>query len=711
MPAPPHSAEPPTADQVAAAWGKAIAGTSYTSMSRRALRAYLVVLADVLLRATDADRVDPGELTKVGGALVDAHFTDVATLHKSLTVLNEQLAARAERLGHPERVVEILAGVAAGYAEALRDRTLAEQDQISASAFAARVAAEQARWESEARFEAIFADSVIGIGVGDTNGMILEVNRALCDMLGYSAEEFRRRAIWEFIHPDDSPGVWEQVRAMMTGSLDHVRFEKAYFRKDGAEIWTHLVLSLVRDHQRRPRFVVAMVENITERHHLQTRLAHQASHDPLTGLPNRTLFFERLDAALDRCGPDTGVGVCYLDLDDFKAVNDTLGHNVGDALLHAVAERLGDELGRDGHLVARMGGDEFVVLVEHSQGIEHLERVAQQALETVRRSVKLDGHRIVVSASVGIVQHAQDGRTGAAELMQAADTTMYWAKADGRDRYALFDAERHLVDVRRFALSARMPEALAKGEFVVDYQPLVRLNDERIIGVEALVRWQLPGGERLEPSRFIPIAEETGLIVPLGRAVLAEACRRAVQWQSAFDAPLLISVNLAARQVREPTLVEEVTQILADTGCPPTLLQLELTESEFMGTTEESLAVLRELAGLGVRLAIDDFGTGYSNLAYLRRLPVHTLKLAGPFTTRASGGQRESDAVDLEIVATVVRLAHLLGLTVTAESIETAEQLARLRRLGCDTGQGWYFAPAVAPEHIPELIQQRPWSQ
>jgi EAL domain-containing protein (putative c-di-GMP-specific phosphodiesterase class I) len=289
---------------------------------------------------------------------------------------------------------------------------------------------------------------------------------------------------------------------------------------------------------------------------------------------------------------------------------------------------------------------------------------------------------------------------------------MYWAKADGRDRYALFDADRHHRDVSRFALSARMPEALAHGEFVVEYQPLVRLQDQQITGVEALVRWQLPTGERLEPTRFIPLAEDTGLIVPLGRAILTGACRQAAHWRAADpDMELLMSVNLAARQVREPGLVADVVQILGDTGWPAELLQLELTESEFMGTSEGSLAVLRDLSDIGVRIAIDDFGTGYSNLAYLRRLPVHTLKLAGPFITRGTTGDLdETDDVDLEIVATVVRLAHILGLSVTAESIETEAQLARLRRLGCDTGQGWLFAPAVPPEDIPGLVHAPSWS-
>lgn len=699
---------------LAAAWADALAGTSHISMSRPTLRGFLQAQAQVLLEAMDAAEFDGAPVRTVGTALVDAHFTEVGALECTLNRVAAHLHARPVASFRPERATQVLAAVAAGYAEALRARTLAEQERISASAFRARSAAEQARWDSEARFEAVFASSAFGIGVSDLDGTILEVNQALCDIMGYSPEEFRARPIWEFLHPNDAPGVWEQVHAMVAGEVDHVRLEKEYYGKNGDQIWTHLVLSLVRDHAHRPRLMVAMIENITERHNLQVSLAHQATHDPLTGLPNRTLFFERLDAALDHTPDGCTVGVCYLDLDDFKAINDTLGHHLGDDLLRTVARRLADELGRDGHLVARMGGDEFVILVTQPTGTDVLEGVARTAIEAVRRPVDLEGHRIIVSASVGIVHQVPSGLTGSAELMRAADTTMYWAKTDGRDRYAMFDARRHRQDVQRFGLSARMPEALGNGEFVVEYQPLVRLADEQVIGVEALVRWQLPDGTRLMPAEFIPIAEETGLVVPLGRLVLAQACRQAVRWHREAGLSLLISVNMAARQTREPGLVEDVAQILRETGCPPELVQIELTESEFMGTTPESLAVLRDLAGLGIRLAIDDFGTGYSNLAYLRRLPVHTLKLAGPFLTgpgrpARGAGKPDGDEVDLAVMATVVQLAHLLGLTVTAESVETADQFERVRTLGCDTGQGWHFARAVPAGMVLDLVRDRPW--
>jgi diguanylate cyclase (GGDEF)-like protein/PAS domain S-box-containing protein len=575
----------------------------------------------------------------------------------------------------------------------------------------ARAAAEQARWNSEARFHAVFDDAVVGIGVCDTDGVILDVNRALSGMFGFTPDDMVGTSMWRFVHPDDEPDFWDALTKLTTGDIDHVRTQKAFYRDDGTEFWTDQVVSLVRDPTGAPRYLVGMIEDITEQYRLQARLRHQASHEPLTGLPNRTLFFERLDAAL-RAG--RAPGVCYLDLDGFKAVNDTLGHDKGDALLRATAARLAAAFDGE-HLVCHLGGDEFAVLIERDADDERLNRVARTALAVVAEPAPLGDHgiSITVTASAGVVR--ADG-SDAASLMAAADTTLSWAKADGRNRYALFDERRHRDDLDRYALSARMPEALASGEFGLEYQPLVRLTDRRMVGVEALVRWTLPDGRQVGPERLVPLAEHTGFIVPLGRWVLEQACRQAAAWaaeSTAADpaAPLFVSVNVAARQVREPGLVEDVTAVLAETGWPPELLQLELTESALMGTPDGSLAALHALADMGVRIAIDDFGTGYSNLAYLRHLPVQVLKMAGPFVTGAvpdgvgagAGARVDAGSADQEVVGMIIHLAHRLGLTVTAESIETAEQLAALERLGCDIGQGWFFARAVPAHQVPAL--------
>ena len=706
-------------ERLARAWSRAITGTSFVTMSRTDLRFYLEVLARDLIDALGADAFDRSVPDRVGRALVAAHFTEVGSVERTLALLGRELVGAARGPDGAGRLAAVLGAVAAGYAHALQDRTRAEQEQITASTFTARAASEQARWASEARFRALFDEAVVGIGIADAEGTILDVNRALCEMFRSRPDEMVGRSMWRHIHPEDGVEYREAVERLMAGGLDHVRTQKAYYRDDGTEFRADVALSLVRDPNGGPRYVVGMVDDVTEQHRLAARLRHRATHDPLTELPNRAAFFERLDAVL-RAGATPSV--CYLDLDGIKAVNDTLGHDQGDALLRAVAARLAAAFDGE-YLVCHLGGDEFAVLLEQEVDDERLHELARTALATVRQPVRLGDNEIVVTASGGVVRADVD--RDAAALMAAADTTLSWAKADGRDRYALFDEERHCDDLDRFELSARMPEALAGGEFSVAYQPLVRLTDPRMVGVEALVRWTLPGGRRIDPERFVALAEDTGFIVPLGRWVLVQACTQAAAWAAADPAaPLFLSVNLAARQLREPGIVDEVATVLAETGWAAELLQLELTESALMKSSGGAPDALGALVAMGVRIAIDDFGTGYSNLAYLRHLPVHALKLAGPFVTGSTGGSSAptdgaptdsaptdgaptdgalTDDVDREVVGLVIRLAHTLGLTVTAESVETQAQLAHLQQLGCDIGQGWLFAAPLPPADVPAL--------
>ncbi|WP_432835510.1 putative bifunctional diguanylate cyclase/phosphodiesterase [Dactylosporangium sp. CA-092794] len=685
----PHRA----AERMARAWSLAIAGTSYVSMNGLEVQDFLTSLATRLIHALTAEVFDPADVREVGSTLVAAHFTEPTTLERSLAVLAEQFGNAPVK-----RVAQVQGALASGYALALRDRVLDEQEEIRTAALWARARAEEGRRVSEARFQAIFAGAAIGMSVSTVDGQVIEVNQALCDILGYTADELRSMSFEDFVLPEDPPGAGEMYEDLLAGRRDQFRIEKPYVHKNGDRVWTDLVASVIRDEHDRPRWLVAMFEDITDRYNLQLRLRHQALHDPLTQLPNRTLFFERLTALLDSAaqsaeGGDARVGVCYLDVDGFKVINDTLGHDIGDQLLQTVARRLARSISGEHQLVARMGGDEFVVLVEQCAGVDDVIAIAEKALDTVRAPVHVAGHEISISASIGVVEQPLRGAS-TGELMKAADTTLYWAKADGRNRLALFDAERHAREVTRYELSASMPAALERREFYVEYQPLVRLSDGVTIGVEALVRWRHPRFGILGPDSFIGMAEETGLIVPLGRWVLQEACRQAAAWRRDFgDRAPLMSVNLAVRQMRDRTIVRDVRTILEQTGLPPSALQLELTESAIMGSGGEPIEALKDLADLGPRIAIDDFGTGYSNFAYLRNLPVHSLKLAGSFVAGLRPPEGP-DPVDQEIVAAVIGLAHTLNLSVTAEGVETAEQATRLLSLGCDTAQGWYYASA-----------------
>jgi diguanylate cyclase (GGDEF)-like protein len=430
----------------------------------------------------------------------------------------------------------------------------------------------------------------------------------------------------------------------------------------------------------------------------EARFRHAATHDSLTGLPNRVLVSNRLAAILANPPAGTRVGLCFADLDGFKAVNDRLGHQIGDQLLVAVAGRLEDDVLEPGRMLARLGGDEFLILVEETNRLADVVKVADQVLTTLATPFHVSGHVLTVSASIGVVERAVAG-ADPTDLMRAADITMQWAKADGKARWATFDTGRDTREVARYTLAADMPEALKRGEFIVHYQPLVGLADGRLRGVEALVRWEHPSLGLLLPMRFVDLAEETGLIAPLGAWVLETACREATGWRALTDQPPFISVNLSARQLRQPEFVEQVRTILSRTGLPPDGLQLEILERAVVSTDDATLGTLRTLASLGIRIAIDDFGTGYSSLAYLRALPVHHLKFARAFIQglRSAAGH---DSADESILTALIGLGHTLGLTVTAEGIETARQARKLRAIGCDIGQGFYFGRPGPPEQI-----------
>jgi diguanylate cyclase (GGDEF)-like protein len=433
----------------------------------------------------------------------------------------------------------------------------------------------------------------------------------------------------------------------------------------------------------------------------EARFRHFATHDLLTRLPNRTLLIERLTELVDAAGPDARLGLCCVDLDGLTAVNDSLGLLVGDKLLIEAARRLRLLTGAAGYLVARMDSDQFAILLEGTTCGEDATKVADRVLATIAEPIHVDDSELPLTASAGVVEGPVAG-TDPAELIRSAQIALNWAKADGRARWKLFNEGRSQADVARYRLSAAMPAALRRGEFTLAYQPLIELRTGRLVGVEALARWLHPERGLLGADQFIGLATDSGMIVPLGNHLLEQACRQAAAWRRISPAAPYVSVNLAARQLHQAGLVGFVAELLDRVGLPAARLQLEITEHAVIGTDRKVIATMSALARLGVRIAIDDFGTGYSNLACLRgRLPLHGLKLDGTFAQGPAPAIRPSDA---EFLATVVSIGRTLGLTVTAEGIETAAHARRMRAAGCEIGQGWHLGRPMRAERITALI-------
>ena len=522
-------------------------------------------------------------------------------------------------------------------------------------------------------------------------------------MLGYTPEEWREGKLWpKCLHPDDRERILAADERFEAGDEEPFSEEYRLLAKDGSVVWVREEAVLLKDEAGEPLYWQGILYDLTERKALEERLEHRAFHDYLTDLPNRQLFVERLRNALDRTRRKEGrkVAVLFTDLDEFKIINDSLGHEAGDVLLTLVAQRLKRCL-RPEDSLARFGGDEFVVLIEDIEGPEVAVRVAQRITEELKEPFLLEGRELFAPSSIGI--GLGDARTKTPEtLLMDADTAMYRAKEEG-GTFRVFDQDMYKQARGRLELEADLRRTLEAPHerLPVFYQPMVSIPEGKIVGMEALVRWSHPEKGLLVPPEFIPMAEETGLIVPMGQWVLDEACRRARDWQERYakNVPLTMAVNISARQLHYPELVGEVEEALRRAALDPGSLTLEITESVLVEDEGSRAGTLRRLKELGVRLAIDDFGVGYSSLSYLRYLPVDQLKL-----DRVLVGDLDSDHKNLAIVRAAVDLGHALGIEVVAEGVETHEEFAELRKLGCDVGQGDYWCGPHLPRVTEELL-------
>jgi diguanylate cyclase (GGDEF)-like protein/PAS domain S-box-containing protein len=658
-------------DQVDTATPEAPAG--------RGLTEYVLRTGEPLLASpmVFADLVTHGHVELVGEPSVDWLGVPLKRGDKAFGVLVVQSYTEDVRFTETER--DLLTFVSRHVATALDRKTAAD-----------------ALRESEERFRTLADTAPCAIFIYQ-GSVFRYANETTASISGYSRAELAGMEFWEMVHPDLREAARERALARQKGAAVPSRYEIKILKKDGEVRWLDYSAGLI-EFDGKPA-VLGTAFDVTERKRAEEQIRSLAYHDTLTGLPNRLLFADRLAMAVAQAHRQAQkLGVLFLDLDRFKVINDSLGHTLGDRLLQAVAERIEGSV-REGDTVARLGGDEFTLLLPGIAQAEDAAKVAEKILESLKQPLPVDGRELFVTGSVGISVYPDDG-TDPETLVKNADAAMYRAKDQGRDTYQLYTAAMNASAVERLALENSLRKALGQNELVLYYQPLIDLPTGRTYGVEALLRWNRPGKGLVLPDDFIPLAEVTGLILPIGLWVWRTACEQVRRWQQSGRPDLRLAVNLSARQFQQPDVAAQVTRALQETGFSPDRLDLEITESYAMQNADAAIQTLRELKSVGVGLSIDDFGVGHSSLSYLKRLPIDTLKVDRSFIRDVT-----NDADAAAIVTAVIAMARTLKLQVIAEGVETEEQRAFLAAQGCDRAQGWLFSRAMPAEECKKHLR------
>ena len=707
---------------LAARWATAVWTTAYLPMSREEVEAHLVELLDGIvdeLAAGDAaDGATDGAIegatdgaTSAGAGLIAAHATGQLSLPRTAEVLGAGLPRLPELAGRPgiaDAVISALGRLAGGYADALRRRTFEQQEDV-------KQALERVLRLSEVRFREVFTASAVGIAISDLDGTMVRANRAFAEILGYSeADLVRRDLLALFVR-----GAGDQLRVayqdVVNGKIDRFRLQRPMLRKDGDEAWVILAVSALRDEHGAITHQLTMVEDITDLHLLQERLNSQALHDVLTGLPNRQSFALRVESTLGQLEPATVVTLLQLDLDGFSVINDGFGHEVGDRLLQLVAQRLQLVFAEEHALIARIASDEFAVLVENSPATPDVATLAARINQELSEPAYLSPHEsaprfrgdpddeigLALTASIGVVQRLA-GAIAHTELLRQADATLRRAKSNGHRQWALFDAPQDARDRERYATVAGMPGALENGQFRLEYQPLVRLADRQVVGVEALICWDHPEHGTLGHDQVIDLAGHTGVVLPIGAWLLGTACAEAMRWPAGqAGAPPVLSINLATAQANDPDLIAMVNGVLGSVGLPPDRLQLGLPVRALLceeGDAEDNLQVL---ADMGVRTSIHGFGGGHGGLVFLEDLPVRGVRIAGWLAQRLA---QRPDSVSARALTDLMSLVHTFEVTVTVAGLVSESCADWWHKAGADVACGDWFAPPGPPEAITELL-------
>ena len=548
--------------------------------------------------------------------------------------------------------------------------------------------------DSEERYANMVELAAIGISHVDVDGRFIHVNRQLCEMLGYTREELLTRSVLDVSHPDDRFHTDKERVQLQAGEIDSFKAEKRYLRKDGTPIWVHLTVAARRAADGRRLHDISIVEDITERREAQSRIQYLATHDEMTGLANRILFNELITRAIARERRRRGrFAVLFIDLDRFKIINDSLGHEAGDQLLKELASRFHAHV-RSSDVLARFGGDEFVLLLNDIADRPAASVVARNLLWLTLKPVRVKDQQCRVTASIGIAMYPDDAQD-VTTLMKYADMAMYRAKEEGKNNAQFYSPAIGAVSEQRLQIETGLRDALAHDALSLHYQPKVDIRTREIRGVEALLRWSHPELGVVSPAQFVAVAEECGLIVPLGHWALRTACTQMVSWMRQGLPPISMAVNLSPRQFSDPNLVESIRRVLDETGMAPTLLELEITESVMLTDIDSAVEKVTAIRDLGVRLAIDDFGTGYSSLAQLKRFPIDALKIDRSFIRGIP-----TDKDDMAIAEAILSLGKTLGVTIVAEGVETDAQQAFLNKHACHEMQGFHFSRPIPAEEF-----------
>lgn len=553
--------------------------------------------------------------------------------------------------------------------------------------------------EYENRFDTLFNHTNIGVAILSLDGHHIKVNQALCQLLGYGEADLLAMNFYYLIHPNDLNNLQIHIQQLIDKKIKLYQSEQQCYRKNGETLWIMSTLSLIRDYQDKPIYFIMQVQNITLQKKAEERLRHMAYHDPLTGLANRNKleqFINHILASAKR--HQQGFALLFLDLDRFKNINDTIGHEAGDLLLQVVAERLRSTV-RNTDMVARLGGDEFVLLVTDVKKTESVALIAQKILENVLQVIIIKGQEIYITTSIGISLYPYDGQN-MQTLMKNADLALYRAKEHGRNNYQFYTVEMTSKAQEKMTLQNALGHALVKNEFLLHYQPKMDLKTRCITGIEALLRWKNKEYGTITPDEIISLAEDTGLIIPVSEWVLKTACKQLKMWHEMGFTSLTMAINCSARQFKQATFVDDILQTITQVGLPPQALEIEVTESTIMLDPENTLRTLYALKDLGVQIAIDDFGTGYWSLSNLRRLSVDKIKIDKTFIK-----QLTVDETSAAITAAIIAMVNKLGITSVAEGVETREQYDFLKNEGCVEIQGYYLTQPLDEEAITHFLK------